>query len=153
VPSAGQPGSGGAGAGGEGGEPDGTTPDGFLCERQTCVPGEVCVHCDFFGDAFPLICAPDPALDPDGYLARIDQVGCLADNPAFECDGAEDCASGERCVADRAQTYPSGACAAELPCEAPYACVICRSDDDCPSPSSCGEEQQSVIGVRRFCSG
>jgi hypothetical protein len=117
-----------------------------------CVPGEVCVNCDFFGGAVPLICTPDPDLDPEGYQARIDDAGCLAVNLAFECDGAEDCASGARCVADRAQTYPAGACMAELPCEAPFACVICRTDDDCPPPSSCGAQEESVIGVRRFCS-
>jgi hypothetical protein len=151
VPSAGQSASGGAGLAGEGGAPDGTTADGFLCERQTCVPGDVCVNCDFFGGAVPLICTPDPDLDPDGYQASIEEAGCLAVNPMFECDGAEDCASGERCVADSGETYRAGACVAEVPCEAPYTCVICRTEDDCPSPSSCGSEVQSVIGARRYC--
>jgi hypothetical protein len=138
--------------GGEGGAPDGTSPDGFACERDTCVPGEVCVNCDFFGGAFPLICTPDPNRDADGYQARVDEAGCLAVYLQFECDGHEDCDPGEWCVADRNLEYPSGACATEPPCEAPFACVFCRTDDDCPSPWSCGEEQQSVLGVRRVCS-
>jgi hypothetical protein len=39
------------------------------------VPGEVCVNCDFFGGAIPLICTPDPHLDPDGYQVRIEEEG------------------------------------------------------------------------------
>jgi hypothetical protein len=144
-------GEGGAPAAGEGGAPSEPVGDGFACERDMCVPGEVCVNCDFFGNAYPLICAPDPALDQAGYDARVEEAGCLAVNPGFECDGPEDCAPGERCAAADGLPYLMGACVSEPPCDAPYECVICRSDDDCPGTSSCTDERQGVYGSRQFC--
>jgi hypothetical protein len=151
VPNAGQPDGGGAPAAGEGGAPSEPVGDGFPCDRQTCVPGEVCVNCDFFGDAIPLMCAPDPELDQAGYDARVEEAGCLAVYPVWQCDGPEDCALGERCVASRDLPYPTGACTSDLPCEAPYSCVMCHSDDDCPGTSSCTEEREVVYGSRLFC--
>ncbi len=151
LPSAGRPNGGGAPAAGEGGAPSEPVGDGFPCERDTCVPGEVCVNCDFFGNALPLICAPDPELDEAGYDARVEEAGCLAVNPAWECDGPEDCALGKYCVASNDLSYPMGACVSALPCEAPPSCVICRSDNDCPGRSSCTEERQVLYESRRFC--
>lgn len=153
APSAGRPDTGAVPAAGAGGSPEDRGPDGLSCERQTCVPGEVCVNCDLLGDAFPLICAPDPELDPEGYEARVERAGCVIAALWLECDDAVDCALGGWCVVDRNRRYPAGTCLAEPSCEAPYTCVVCRSDDDCPPPSSCGEERQSLSGSQRFCAG
>jgi len=151
LPNAGRPEAGGEPAAGEGGAPSEPLGDGFPCERDTCVPGEVCINCDFFGDALPLICAPDPELDEAGYDVRVQEAGCLGVNPEWECDGPEDCALGEHCVASLGLPYPLGACVSALPCEAPYGCVLCRSDADCPGTSTCTEERRALYGAQRFC--
>jgi len=151
LPNAGRADGGGAPAAGEGGAPSEPLGDGFSCEHEVCVPGEVCVNCDFFGDAIPLICAPDPALDQAGYDARVEQEGCLAVHAAWECDGPEDCAPGERCAASTELPYPMGTCVSEPPCEAPYVCVICRADDDCPGTSACTDERHVLYRSQLFC--
>ena len=146
---AGGPDSGGAPAAGEGGASNEPGGDGFACERHTCVPGEVCVNCDFFGDAFPLICAPDPELDQAGYDARVEEAGCLAVYPQRECDGPEDCTSGEYCVYGAKPGQFGAACTteSELPdpvtqfccftCDAFPKCTLCWTDEDCPEAQLC----------------
>jgi len=155
--SAGSAGTGGAppdagASGGKAGHPE--TADGFDCDRERCGPTEVCINCDFFGDAVPLMCAPNPELDREGYDARTMEAGCLAVYPFFECDGPEDCWANEHCVLGIDTEYPQGGCvAAPFVCDVPPDCVICRDDADCPSGSPCTQHSIPITGPRQICSG
>lgn len=127
-----------------------STHDGFDCQGVVCTAGETCVNCDFFGDAFPLICAPDPRIDSAAYEAVVTDAGCFAVYPIYECDGPEDCRNGERCVYSDDAEYPGGACVPDTQaCTMPSECVICHDDDDCPVPTTCAEDPVARWAAQR----
>jgi hypothetical protein len=102
-------------------------------------------------------CAPDPVTDPDGYRAAT--TSCLTVGSRYsDCDGPEDCASGQYCVF--AGNQLAGVCRAEpapepaaccFTCDAPPVCTLCWSDEDCPAGYSCapnGASPNNVGGCR-----
>jgi hypothetical protein len=143
----------GGGAPGNGGAGGATDPLlGVSCDSARCAPGQACVHCRSESAASSeRICVPHPVRDPDGYAAAT--AGCLPTTIYDDCDGPEDCASGEFCVAREAQdgfmrcrSMPAmdlGSCC--FSCGAPTSCTLCRTSDDCPDERSC--EPVEIAGL------
>jgi hypothetical protein len=146
------PGSGGgAGETLESQEP--RAPDGFHCGgSRDCEAGEVCMFCS--GDYF---CSPDPARDRAGYMAAAAHCDPGPETVPYDtfllgsCDGPEDCAVGEYCVATRSPGKMRLQCLRQpatnvtdcscLACfyEGPIGstCILCREHADCAPGQIC----------------
>lgn len=121
---------------------DGPKP-GFDCDgAEHCDRGERCVDCALGASSVGL-CAPNPDEDAEAYRAAV--AGCRGVGSDFsDCDGPEDCASGEYCVVADGRT--SGRCQSEpgselatccFSCDAPPICTLCWIDNDCPMGFLC----------------
>jgi hypothetical protein len=121
---------------------------GFPCNGDHCELGERCAFCEK-AEGTVARCAPDPDEDPDGYHAAM--AGCMDANSAqfSDCDGPEDCKSGEYCVYGAKPGQFGAQCTteSELPdpvtqfccftCDALPECTLCWSDEDCPEAQLC----------------
>jgi hypothetical protein len=138
----------GASAGGAGGN---DSEHGFDCGTAArCDPGQVCVSCSV-GTLTNGVhrCVPHPVDDPTDYEEAVDD--CLTEPKYEECDGPEDCGSGEHCVAKagnegtmRCRSTPAemdGSCC--FACGALVDCTLCRTTTDCPDPQDECEPVQS----------
>jgi hypothetical protein len=148
--------SGGAamGEGGAGGAPDRWL--GVDCRDQRCLPGNVCVTCTG-ASGLQGLCAPHPTIDSDGYAEATAQ--CEPRPREYdECDGPEDCAENQYCVArqggddggQRCRDMPSpasGSCC--FTCGALPDCTLCRDDSDCPEGRSCSVVYEALMGCKR----
>jgi hypothetical protein len=121
-----------------------------------CAPGEVCIDCDNATDLVPRVCVPHPETDPEGFAAET--ASCGGAPLAYECDGPEDCATGERCIADPQAPmdplteYRYGRCfAGSPPCEPDGNCVVCREDADCDPGVQCAPRVQGARWPGRTC--
>jgi hypothetical protein len=143
----------GAPAGGAGGA---RSELGFDCGSARCARGEVCVRCPL---GSPIDgthrCVPHPETDPSSYAEAVAE--CFAEPTAYEeCDGPEDCASGEHCVA---KAEPSGLSrCGSMPatgfetccfaCNALLNCTLCRTSADCPAQrNECEPVQMGPAGL------
>lgn len=133
--------SGGLGGSGTGGGEVATGPraPGFSCGGAWCDIGRRCVLCTDHNR-----CVPDAERDPGGYAEEM--TGCELSLPSWvECDGHEDCPSGEFCVSNRNGLICTAA--ADLPavqsccpiCLVITSCIRCWSDTDCPEGSLCNQ--------------
>ncbi|HXK20001.1 MAG TPA: hypothetical protein VNG33_19455 [Polyangiaceae bacterium] len=138
-------GSGGApadgGGGGAAGAPIGHG-DGWPCGDQRCSTGQACVRC-LVQNQTPQLCVPSPDQDPTGYAIAIK----VCDAPPFgrdDCDGPEDCAAGQYCVAregTRCQAEPSTTSFCCFTCDNIADCTLCHVDQDCPDGETCEPNQ------------
>ena len=88
--------------------------EGIHCGGNTCSGSQVCCF------EHPYYYAHARCADPSDCSGHV-----------MECDGADDCGSGETCcVAD--PSYPASACQTAS-CDK----VICHIDGECPSPQLC----------------
>jgi hypothetical protein len=138
----------GAAAGGEGGA---DSELGFACGTAArCDRGRVCVSCSVGVLTNGVLrCVPHPVDDAAGYDEAVDD--CVTDPRYEECDGPEDCRSGEHCVAVagpegtmRCRGMPAdtnGSCC--FACGALVDCTLCRTAADCPNPQDECEPVQS----------
>ncbi|HVY29566.1 MAG TPA: hypothetical protein VHB79_23565 [Polyangiaceae bacterium] len=127
---------------GAGGADDGRA--GFPCRGSWCEPGQACLTCCLAdGAGCSSRCVPHPALDPAGY----DDESALCQAPLRfdECDGPEDCAAGQFCVARegakdgfrRCRDAPSTVHSCCFACDALTDCTLCHDSHDCPVGESC----------------
>jgi hypothetical protein len=124
------------GAAGAGGSPG--DEDGWPCGDQRCSVGQTCIRCLIQSQTLPR-CVPSPEQDPTAYASAT--AACEA--PPFarvDCDGPEDCATAQYCVAHegtRCQNQPSTMHFCCFSCDAITDCTLCRSDQDCPNGETC----------------
>ncbi|HET7539623.1 MAG TPA: hypothetical protein VFK05_07120 [Polyangiaceae bacterium] len=128
--------------------------DGFHCGGSLeCPIGALCMFCgsDYF-------CAPDPQLDHAGHAAAVAHCPNADTLPegsflVGQCDGPEDCANGEYCVAKRdIAHYPLLLLCSPAPGLSPidcsclgcwyekqglHSCTLCRQDADCQPGDVC----------------
>ena len=131
-------GSAGAPAGGSGGA---DADLGFQCgSAEHCDVGQACVRCMLSQDNSVLRCVPHPIDQPTGYAAAM--ADCLNSPTSFDdCDGPEDCAPGEYCVAmegaqglSRCRSAPAtGLKSCCFACDALTNCTLCKTNADCPA--------------------
>jgi hypothetical protein len=139
-------GGGGAGGVGTGGIGAGGTPDplaGFACNDFSCAIGEACINCQLERRS-ERFCVRHPIGDPTGYAADINVCDPPPNGVFDDCDGPEDCAADQYCVARegpdgfmRCRDLPSTQHSCCFACGAPTDCTICRSAEDCPEGETC----------------
>ena len=149
-PEGGGSGNANAGAGTAGGQSGGTAGApaggadadlGFQCgSAEHCDIGKACVRCMLSQDNSVLRCVPHPIDQPTGYAAAM--ADCLNSPTSFDdCDGPEDCAPGEYCVAmegaqglSRCRSAPAtGLKSCCFACDALTNCTLCKTNADCPA--------------------
>ena len=131
-------GSAGAPAGGSGGA---DADLGFQCgSAEHCDVGQACVRCMLSQDNSVLRCVPHPIDQPTSYAAAL--ADCLNSPISYDdCDGPEDCAPGEYCVAtegtqglSRCRSAPAtGLKSCCFACDALTNCTLCKTNADCPA--------------------
>ena len=138
--------AGGAGFGG------GNPLLGIDCADARCEPGQACVVCSpDDGTPGAQRCVPHPVQDPAGYAAAT--AGCRPTSIYNDCDGPEDCAPEEFCVAReeqdgfiRCRTMPANTSFCCFSCGAPTDCTLCRTTDDCPDEQTCQPVETGLMG-------
>jgi hypothetical protein len=111
---------------------------GFPCGLQArCVPRERCISCQRALLVYELLCVPDPDRDPNGYAAQTRDCASVRD--FSDCDGPEDCASGEFCIVDDARGARCNSEPVLNPC---WGCdlakgTFCHVDEQCPVGMHC----------------
>ena len=117
---------------------------GIVCiTGMRCDPGNICALCAI-GTSQSVVCAPEPANDPDGYAAAT--AACSLASVLQQCDGPEDCAADEHCIVGKDNTI-TAQCSADYAGDAPECrfaglpmhpnCTLCWSDADCPETQQC----------------
>jgi hypothetical protein len=121
---------------------------GFACGAALhCAVIERCVSCQRSVTQYDLLCVPDPDRDPAGYA---DQTrDCQSARDFTDCDGPEDCKSGQFCIVDGVTPHCS-----DVPSPAScWACNLargqfCHVDGDCPSGLICTDDIGFGSGIR-----
>jgi hypothetical protein len=100
-------------------------------------------------------CVPHPVDDRAGFDEAVEE--CLSEPTTYEeCDGPEDCESGEYCVAasgpeglSRCRATPAtGFETCCFACNALLNCTLCRTSADCPAErSECEPVQMGPAGL------
>ena len=103
-----------------------------------------------------LRCVPHPLAQPANYAAAI--ADCLNSPTSYDdCDGPEDCAPGEYCVAiegsqglSRCRSAPAtGSKSCCFACNALTNCTLCKTNADCPaSEKTCAPVQSGPAGLK-----
>jgi hypothetical protein len=126
---------------------------GVDCRDTHCDTGDVCISCGMPGGA-EWRCAPHPVTEPDAYENAI--AACETEPYGYsECDGPEDCAGDQYCVAQegadgrqRCRSTPApGFCC--FSCNALVNCTLCRDDRDCPDGESCNVVFEKLKGCKK----
>jgi len=115
---------------------------GFACGVQLrCVPAERCVTCERALLTYELLCVPDPDRDPNGYAEQTRD--CMSVRVFRDCDGPEDCASGEFCIVNMADAI-GARCDSQPVLNPCWSCnavrgTFCHVDEHCPVGTHCGD--------------
>jgi hypothetical protein len=126
---------------------------GFDCDSKRCSVGQACIRC-FVNGTSSRICVPSPTAAPAGFAAATESCEKPLTAIFDECDGPEDCAAAQYCVAAegtngfmRCREQPSigGSCC--FACGALTDCTLCRSAADCPNNAACQPAQSAPPGI------
>jgi hypothetical protein len=128
---------------------------GVGCEGVVCLPGQACILCVLEGaSTSERLCVPHPIDDPMGYASAT--TACRTTTVFNDCDGPEDCAAGEYCVAregvdgfQRCRSMPSTELSCCFSCGALTDCTLCNTTEDCPDGEVCEPATSELMGCRR----